>query len=146
MIKSVSHIALFVPNLQEAEQYYQTLFNMNLIGREAERENDLWFTLPFDKNWEDAKKAGIELDMIALRRGGLVLALFRGDKPLGQVFVVGLSATEEEIEAIYKKLSPETSIDLYQPDRLEFVNPYYITWQIAVDPVFRTAGELQIAG
>ena len=36
MIRSVSHIDLFVPNLQKAEQYYQTLFDMNLIGREVE--------------------------------------------------------------------------------------------------------------
>ena len=127
--------------LQAAEEYYQTLFNMELIGREVEKENELWFSLPHHKGWEDAKAAGIELDMVSLRKGGLVLALFRSDHRPGQVFAIGLSATKEEIETIHDKLPPETQIDVYQTDRLEFVDPYLITWQIAVDPVFRTAGD-----
>jgi hypothetical protein len=32
MLTSVSHIALFVPDLQEAERFYQDLFEMELIG------------------------------------------------------------------------------------------------------------------
>lgn len=141
MIRSISHIALFVPDLQEAEKYYQTLFTMELIGREIEQENDLWFTLPFDKGWEDASAAGVVIGMSALKKGKLVLALFRGDKPLGQVFAIGLNATRDEIDNIYKKLSPEIRIYVHQHDRLEFIDPYQITWQIAVDPVFRTAGD-----
>jgi catechol 2,3-dioxygenase-like lactoylglutathione lyase family enzyme len=141
MIQSVSHIALFVPDLQEAENYYKTLFTMELIGREIEQENDLWFTIPFDKGWEDANAAGVIIGMSALKKGELVLALFRGDKPLGQVFAIGLNATRDEIDNIYRKLSPEIQIYVHQPDRLEFVDPYHITWQIAVDPVFRTAGD-----
>jgi len=34
MLTSVSHIALFVPDLQEAERFYKDLFEMELIGRE----------------------------------------------------------------------------------------------------------------
>lgn len=141
MIKSVSHIALFVPDLQEAEQYYQSLFDMELIGREVEQDDGLWYSLPFGKGWVDAMAAGVELDMIALRKGSLVLALFKGDNPPGQVFAIGLNATEDEIESIHKKLPPGTRIDVYQADRLEFIDSYDITWQIAVDPVFRTAGD-----
>jgi len=141
MIESVSHIALFVPDLQSAENFYKTLFGMELIGREAKKGDDLWFTLPFDKDWEDAKAAGVELGMTALRKGGLVLALFKGDKPPGQVFAIGLNATKEEIKAIHEKLPPEIKIDIQQADRLEFMDPYHITWQIAVDQVFRTSGD-----
>ena len=141
MIDSISHIALYVPNLQEAEQFYRTLFDMDLIGREVEREDGLWYSLPFDKSWNDAQAAGVELHMVALRKGGLVLALFRGEKPPGQVFAIGISTTVEEIEFIHRKLPPGTKIDVYQYDRLEFVDPYHITWQIAVDSEFRTAGD-----
>jgi catechol 2,3-dioxygenase-like lactoylglutathione lyase family enzyme len=141
MIRSVSHIALFVPDLQEAEQYYQNLFTMELIGREILHENGQSATLPFDKGWEDAKAAGLKIGMSALKKGKLVLALFSGKKSLGQVFAIGLNATQDEMDNIYRKLSPETQIDVHQADRLEFIDHFHITWQIAVDPVFRTAGD-----
>lgn len=141
MVISVSHIALFVPNLQEAEKYYMNLFDMELIGREIENENGLWSTLPFNKGWEDAIASGIDLDMTALRKGNFVLALFRGTNPPGQVNVIGLNATKEEIKTIHKKLSPDIESEEFQADRLEFIDLYRITWQIAIDPVFRTSGD-----
>ncbi|MBM3180651.1 MAG: VOC family protein [Chloroflexi bacterium] len=141
MTSSVSHIALFVPNLQEAERFYKDLFEMELIGREIEKEGGLWYTLPFDKGWEDAKAAGMDLGMSALRKGKFVMALFKGVHPPGQVFAIGLSATEDDIKAIHERLSPDIKIEEFQPDRLEFLDPYHITWQIAVEPTFRTAGD-----
>lgn len=141
MNTSLSHIALFVPNLQEAERFYKDLFEMELIGREIEKEGGLWYTLPFDKGWEDAKAAGMDLGMSALRKGKFVLALFSGSNPPGQVFAIGLSATKEEIEAIHERLSPDIKIEEFRPDRLEFLDPYHITWQIAVETTFRTAGD-----
>ena len=141
MLTSVSHIALFVPDLQEAERFYKDLFEMELIGREIEKEDGLGYTLPFNKGWEDAKTAGVVLDMTALRKGNFVLALFRGTKPPGQVFVIGLSTSKKDIQAIHARLHTDIKIEVFQPDRLEFIDPYHITWQIAVDPTFRTAGD-----
>jgi len=46
---SVRHIALFVSDLRTAERYYQSVFDMELIGRESELADGLWYTLPFDK-------------------------------------------------------------------------------------------------
>jgi catechol 2,3-dioxygenase-like lactoylglutathione lyase family enzyme len=40
------HIALVVRDLQEAEHYYLDLFEMELLGREAQLEDGLWCTLP----------------------------------------------------------------------------------------------------
>jgi len=114
---------------------------MELIGREIEKEDSLGYTLPFDKGWEDAKTAGVVLDMTALRKGDFVLALFRGKKPPGQVFVIGLSTSKKDIQAIHARLQTDIKIEVFQPDRLEFIDPYHITWQIAVDPTFRTAGD-----
>ena len=83
MSVSLRHIALVVPDLKAAEANYQPLFEMQLIGREAQLGDGLWYTLPFDKNWEDAEAAGIESGMLALRSGAFVLALFQGEAPLG---------------------------------------------------------------
>jgi len=85
------HIALVVPDLREAEEYYQSLFQMELIGREAELVDGKWYTLPAGKSWEDAEAAGIELGMLALRKGDIVLAFFPGPNPLGQVFAIGMA-------------------------------------------------------
>jgi len=141
MLTSVSHIALFVPDLQEAERFYKDLFEMELIGREMRKEDGLWYTLPFDKGWEDAKVAGLVLHMTALRRGKFVLALFTGTQPLGQVYVVGLSTSGEDIKSIHDRLPTDIEIRGFQPGGLEFIDPYRITWQIAVEPTFRTSGD-----
>jgi catechol 2,3-dioxygenase-like lactoylglutathione lyase family enzyme len=141
MLTSVSHIALFVPDLQEAERFYKDLFDMELIGREMEREDGLGYTLPFDKGWEDVKAADMVLDMTALRKGNFVLALFRGTKLPGQVYVIGLSTSKKEIKAIHDRLHMDTKLMGYQPGILEFIDPYSITWQIGVKPTFRTAGD-----
>ena len=141
MLTSISHIALFVPDLREAERFYKDLFEMDLTGREIEKEDGLGYTLPFDKGWEDVNTAGLVLDMTALKKGKFVSALFIGIKPPGQVFAIGLSASKKDIKAIHARLQPDIKIEVFQPDRLEFIDPYHITWQIAVDPTFRTAGD-----
>jgi catechol 2,3-dioxygenase-like lactoylglutathione lyase family enzyme len=85
MLISVSHIALSVPDLQEAERFYKDLFELGLVGREIEKEDGLGYILPFDKGWEDVKTAEVVLDMTALRKGSFVLALFRGTSKLETV-------------------------------------------------------------
>jgi catechol 2,3-dioxygenase-like lactoylglutathione lyase family enzyme len=65
MKTSIQHLALFVPELQKAEQYYQSIFEMELVGREAMQNDGLWYSLPFDKGWEDAQKAEL---MCSLRK------------------------------------------------------------------------------
>jgi catechol 2,3-dioxygenase-like lactoylglutathione lyase family enzyme len=142
MCSSLRHIALFVPDVQVAEAYYQALFGMQLIGREAELDDGLWYTLPFDKGWDDARAAGITLGMVALRKGDIVLALFSGDAPPGQVFAIGLCLSTDDIAAIRSRLPADAEVETDEPDRLEFLDPYQITWQISVPgDEFRTAGD-----
>jgi catechol 2,3-dioxygenase-like lactoylglutathione lyase family enzyme len=138
---SLRHIALFVPDLLTAEQHYQSIFDMELIGREAELEGGLWYTLPFDKGWDDAEEAGIKLDMLALRKDEFGLALFRGDAPAGQVNVIGLRMPLEEIARVRARLPGNTQVLEDEPDYLEFRDPYQITWQIMLpESKFSTAG------
>ena len=141
-VSSLRHIALFVPNLRSAEHYYQSVFDMELIGREAEHSDGLWYTLPFDKGWDEAEAAGIEPGMLALRRDEFVLALFRGDAPPGQIYVIGLTMPTEEMARVRARLPEDTQVSEAALDRLEFRDPYQIMWQISVPgDEFRTAGD-----
>ncbi len=142
MMSSLRHIAMFVPDLRSAEHYYQSVFDMELIGREAELSDGLWYTLPFDKGWDEAEAAGIELGMLALRKDEFGLALFRGDALPGQVNVIGLKMPMEEIARVRARLPEGTQISEDAPDYLEFRDPYQITWQILLpESKFRTAGD-----
>ncbi len=124
MISSLRHIAVFVPDLRAAEHYYQSVFDMELIGREAELSDGLWYTLPFDKGWDEAEAAGIELGMLALRKDEFVLALFRGDAPPGQIYVISLAMPTEEMAKVRARLPQDAQVSEDAPDRLEFRDPY----------------------
>jgi len=140
---SLRHIALFVPDLRTAERYYQSIFDMQLIGREAELADGQWYTLPFDKGWDEADAAGIKLDMLALRKDEFALALFRGDALPGQVNVIGLRMPIEEIARVRARLPGDTKILEDAPDYLEFRDPYQIAWQIMFPgSKFSTAGDI----
>jgi catechol 2,3-dioxygenase-like lactoylglutathione lyase family enzyme len=140
---SLRHIALFVPDLRTAERYYQSIFDMELIGREAELADGLWYTLPFDKGWDEADAAGIKLDMLVLRKDEFALALFRGDAPPGQVNVIGLRMPMEEIARVRARLPKDTQVLEDAPDYLEFRDPYQIIWQIMLpESKFSTAGDI----
>jgi catechol 2,3-dioxygenase-like lactoylglutathione lyase family enzyme len=142
MAGTLRHIALFVPDLRQAEAYYQSLFEMELVGREAELEDGLWYTLPLDRGWDDTQAAGIELGMLALRKGEIVLALFAGDALPGQVYAIGLSLPAEEIARIRSRLPANAEVEMDEPDSLGFRDPYQIIWQISVPgSEFRTAGD-----
>lgn len=140
---SIRHIALKVPDLQAAEEYYRSLLDMELIGREVELEDGNWYSLPPDKSWDDAENAGIQLGMTALRKGDIVLALFHGQVQLGQVFAIGLTLPIEEIANIRERLPDITELIKYEPRKLMFRDPYQITWQISVrGDEFKTTGNV----
>ncbi len=139
----VRHIALVVPDLRAAESYYQSIFDMELIGREAELSDGLWYTLPFDKGWDEAEAAGTELNMLALRKDRFVLALFKGDAPQGQVPVIGLTMASEDIARLRARLPEDAQAGEISPESLEFRDRYQITWQIsAPGSEFRTSGDI----
>ena len=124
------HIALVVPDIREAEEYYQPLFNMELIGRQAELEDGQWYTLPRNKSWEDANAAGVELGMLALRKGEIVLAFFPGPQPSGQVFAIGLAMPPEHIAEVKRRLPKDAEILLDRPEQFNFRDRYGISWQL----------------
>lgn len=147
---SIRHIALVVPDLREAEAYYRPLFEMQLIGREAQLDDGLWYTLPFDaaqdrpfdKSWDNAEAAGITLGMVALRKEDFILALFQGERPPGQVFAIGLHMPVDEIARVRTRLPAEAAVLDDRPGSLTFRDRYQIMWQLSVPGnQFCTAGE-----
>jgi hypothetical protein len=112
---------------------------MDLVRREAELPDGQWYTLPFDKGWDEAEAAGIELGMLFLRRKSL--GLFKSNAAPGQVNVIGLKMPTEEIARVRARLPDDTQVLEDEPDYLEFRDPYQITWQIMLpESKFSTAG------
>jgi catechol 2,3-dioxygenase-like lactoylglutathione lyase family enzyme len=139
-----AHVAITVPRLEEAEAYYGRLFQMDLITREA-TTSDGDAQLPLDKGWADARRAGIELYMVALRRGKFVLALFDESSPAvsgsnpGRVrpLIIGLLMSADEIARVRTELREDEPWD----GSGEFKDRYGIIWQLTATDRFLGAGE-----
>ena len=130
-IVAVKHIALFVPDLQEAETFYQHVFSMQLLMREAELDDHLWYTLPKDKGWADAEIAGIELGMVALKRDAFVLALFQGRPvPEDTVLEIGLSMIAEAIVAVRELLPEKMPLVKHEYGNFMFRDPFGYLWHL----------------
>jgi catechol 2,3-dioxygenase-like lactoylglutathione lyase family enzyme len=142
MTTALRHISLFVPDLQAAETYYQRLFDMEIVGREGRLQDGLWYALPAGKGWDDARTAGIELGMLALRQGAFVLALFPGDPQPGQLYMLGLSMSADEIAGVRERLPVDAMVLEDRPGALTFQDRYVIGWQIyTTGAEFRNSGE-----
>src|SRR5436189_5554072 len=72
--QAFTHIALIVTPLRQAEEFYRTLFALDIAFREAEAV-DGWYTWPSDAGWDDAEAAGISLGLCSLHRDAVTLAL-----------------------------------------------------------------------
>jgi catechol 2,3-dioxygenase-like lactoylglutathione lyase family enzyme len=142
MTTALRHVALFVPDLQAAEVYYQRLFDLEIVGREARLQDGLWNALPAGKGWDDARAAGVELGMIAMRQGAFVLALFLGDPQPGQLYMIGLSMSPEEIAGVRERLPNDVTVLEDRPGALTFRDRHIIGWQLyTTGAEFRNSGE-----
>lgn len=130
MDSSFRHIALVVSNLKEAEEYYRTMFGLEILGRETMLNDGQWYQLPLDKEWEDFDAAGTEIMMLALRKGDVVIALFSGPELQGQVFSIGLTMSEADIAEVRAQLPPDITILIDHRSRLHFIDSYRILWQL----------------
>ena len=139
------HVAVHVPDLQRAEEYYQRVFDLEVVTREALSSGNLadtepWAQLPPAVTWEDARLAGIEVQMVGLRRDDLLLALFPGDPRPGTVFLIAIVATAQEIDAVRGRLPNGTAVEVDQADALTFLDPFGFRWQLC-GPGFAGPGD-----
>jgi catechol 2,3-dioxygenase-like lactoylglutathione lyase family enzyme len=126
---TVRHIALFVPDLPAAEEFYRGIFDSQLLMRESEMDDGLWYSLPLDKGWLDAEEAGIQIDMIALKRGEFVLALFRGQPdPKATVLEIGVSMPPADITALRDRLPESVELLPHEHGDLMVRDPFGYVW------------------
>jgi hypothetical protein len=142
MTASLEFIALFVPDLRQAEEYYCSLFEMDVVTRETQQNDGFWYAVPPVKGWSDLEKTEISLNMLALRRDDFVLALFEGTPVSGQIFAIGLSMTVEEIMTIKDRIPAQNVVRYEEGRMLQFRDVYDTFWQIYVTPYeFQSMGE-----
>jgi len=143
-------IAITVPDLEGAEAYYASLFDMRVVTREGPGPGG-GHQLPHDKGWADARAAGIELYMLGLRRGRLVLALFDEASPTikertGGVprrpFNVGVRMDARDIAAVRARVDGEQQGPKpSEVSRFRFRDRYEITWQLDTSGEFLGNGD-----
>jgi catechol 2,3-dioxygenase-like lactoylglutathione lyase family enzyme len=129
------HVALHVPDLQHAEEFYQHVFDLDVVTREALTSGTLtdderWAQLPHTATWDDARLAGLEIQMVGLRHGDLLLALFPGHPQQGTVFLIAIAASAEEVASVRGRLPADTPVETDQVDALTFIDPFGFRWQL----------------
>ena len=135
------HVALEVSDLRAAEDFYCETFGMDVLGRESRDEDGVSYALRPDKGWDEAEAAGVIVQFSALRRGQVVLALFAGDSPPGQVFALGLVMDAAEIAEVRARLG-DRDVVADDPEYLEFFDPFGIRWQVSTNHEFLHAGQI----
>lgn len=151
MTARLRHIAFSVPDLEAAESYCAALFDMRVVTREA------WVgganrQLARHLGWADVRSRGIELYMVALRRGHVVLALFDETSPRvlaampvpRRPGIVGLVLSAQEIAEVEARLGPGDEWESEQRGsrRLCTIGDRYgITWQLDTSAAFLGAGD-----
>jgi catechol 2,3-dioxygenase-like lactoylglutathione lyase family enzyme len=135
------HVAIVVSDLRAAEDFYRETLGMDVLGRESWGEDGLSYALRPDKGWDDAEAAGVDLQLAALRRDEVVLALFSGDAQPGQVFALGLVMDASGIANVRARLE-DGGVIADEPEFLEFFDPFGIRWQISTNREFLHAGQI----
>lgn len=133
--RGVTHIALRVQDLREAESFYQRLFGLSVAWREAP-VGDTWRTLPEGAGWDDAESAGISLRLIMLYERGFALALEASDGATagGRLSHLGLQVTAEELDRL-RRVAPETgcTVTTHRAAVAIIDDPYGVRWEVTTD-------------
>ncbi len=129
--RAFTHVALYVAPLRQAEEFYRTLFALDVAFREAETA-DGWGTLPPDAGWDDAEAAGISLGLCSLHRDAFTLALEDGASGEGgRLSHLGVQVDEEDLERL-RRVAPDLGCQVVQdrPTLLVFDDPYGVRWEM----------------
>jgi catechol 2,3-dioxygenase-like lactoylglutathione lyase family enzyme len=129
--RAFTHFALIVTPLRQAEEFYRTLFALDVAFREAETA-DGWYTLPVDASWDDAEAAGISLGLCSLHRDAFTLALEDGsNREGGRLSHVGVQVDTQDLERL-RTLAPSLECQVVQdgPTILVFDDRYGVRWEM----------------
>ena len=129
--RAFTHIALILTPLRQAEEFYQTLFALEVAFREAETA-DGWDTLPSDAGWDDAEAAGISLGLCSLHRDAFTLALEEGSSSGGgRLSHIGVQVEAEDLSRL-RTVAPTLGCQVVQDGQaiLVFDDPYGVRWEM----------------
>ena len=97
----VTHVAILVPDLVDAEEFYSQLFDTNVNYRQTTIDGE-WFTLEEGMDWPIAEEAGYEPRMSFIQRDDFFLALTAAsesdDPDQAQYYHIGLQMSEKELD------------------------------------------------
>src|SRR5262249_40386705 len=129
--RAVTHIALIVSPLRQAEEFYQTLFALEVAFREAEITEG-WYTLPPDAGWDEAEAAGISLGLCSLHRDAFTLALEAGASSAGgRLSHIGVQMDTQDLARL-RTVAPTLGCQVVQDGQtiLVFDDHYGIRWEM----------------
>jgi catechol 2,3-dioxygenase-like lactoylglutathione lyase family enzyme len=129
--QAFTHIALIVSPLRQAEEFYRTLFALEVAFREAETAAG-WYTLPSDAGWDDAEAAGISLGLCSLHRDAFTLALEDGVSSAGgRLSHIGVQVDAQDLSRL-RTVAPTLGCQAVQdgPTILVFDDPYKVRWEM----------------
>ncbi len=133
--RGVTHIALRVQAIREAEAFYRGLFGLSVAWREA-LVGDTWRTLPEDADWDDAEAAGIILRLVMLYDRGFALALEASDDatPGGRLSHLGLQVNAEELDRLRRVASEAgCAVTVHRAAVVIIDDPYGVRWEVTSD-------------
>lgn len=140
LMTSYRHVALLIGDLRSAEEYYEGLFDMDVVVREGKLEDGRWASLPENAGWDEAVAAGVELGMVGLQRDQFTLALFAVEPSGVQAYAIGLLMAEDEIGQVCSRLPEDTAIEASSDGYLAFVDRFGVRWQLGTTRRFVGAG------
>lgn len=111
--KRITHAAIQVPDMIEAENFYTALFDTGVEFRET-TINGVWHTLASHLDWKTAEEAGYQPKMSFIRKDEFFLALeldnTESAEPTGK-YHLGLEMNEKELQSFIER-AEETSCSI----------------------------------
>ncbi len=133
-------------DLKAAEEYYSSVFGLKVLFRESAKGRggphaEVWATLAPGSGWTEAEAAGVAIGMVALGGDGMVLALLAGVPTGEQVYAIGTTMDEDDLDELRGRLPAETVIESQAAGWLAFVDRFGVRWQISSSAEFKSSGE-----
>jgi catechol 2,3-dioxygenase-like lactoylglutathione lyase family enzyme len=133
--RGISHVALLVNDLREAEGYYRHLFGMMVAYRETFLEGE-WRTYRSERSWEDLATSWPGPRLSVLRRDGFVLMLEQGE-PGGardQLDHVGIHVEPADLDEMrWRAVDARCQTVTKLATSFVFVDRFQVQWEVSAD-------------
>lgn len=142
MIRSISHVALRVDDVVEAERYYCNLFALEVAFRDLTVDG-VQCSLPVGKTWADAVARGHTPGLSALSREGLFLAFEQSPgSGSGELDHVGFDVDAAELNAQRSRLAGKgCTVVAERDDILVFTDRFGLRWELTTTALENAAAQ-----